>query len=132
MINEKTASPYIEKISWGSMQITGIGVGKDFKLWPGGGRSWDWRETGTQHAPGIQPEDLEELLDKGSQEIVLSRGMLLRLRTSPEAIDMLQSKHIPMHIAETKAAVQIYNDLVLHDRRLVACSIPRVNRFRGQ
>jgi hypothetical protein len=113
MINDKIASPCIEKISWGSMQVAAIGVGKDFKLWPGGGREWNWRETGTQHAPGIQPQDLEELLDNGSQEIVLSRGMLLRLRTSPEAIRMLESRHIPVHIAETKTAVRIYNDLAL-------------------
>ena len=116
MNNEKTVSPYIEKISWGSMQIAGIGTGKDFKLWPGGGRAWDWRETGTQHTPGILPADLVELVDNGSQEIVLSRGMLRRLRTSPGAINMLESKHIPVHIAETKNAVRIYNDLALQGK----------------
>lgn len=94
------------------MKIAGVGTGKDFKLWPGGGRPWDWRETGTQHAPGIQPADLEELLDHGSQVIVLSRGMLRRLRTTEEAIQLLEQRHIPMHIADTKTAVKIYNNLV--------------------
>ena len=33
------------------MTVAGLGDGKDFKLWPGGGRAWDWRETGTHHRP---------------------------------------------------------------------------------
>ena len=82
-------SPHIEKISWGRMEVAEIGMGKDFKLWPGGGRLWDWRETGTQHAPGIQPADIEELMDHGSQVIVLSRGMLRRLQTTKDAIRLL-------------------------------------------
>jgi len=72
----------------------------------------DWRETGTHHVPGIQPADVEELLDNGSQIIVLSRGMWLVLQTCQETIALLDEKHIPVHIAETKAAAEIYNDLV--------------------
>ena len=111
MIDASNHSPLIEKVSWGSMKIAGVGTGKDFKLWPGGGRPWDWRETGTQHTPGIQTTDLEELLDHGSQVIVLSRGMLRRLHTTKDAIRLLEQRHIPMHIADTKTAVEIYNDL---------------------
>lgn len=29
----------------GHMEVEGIGEGKDFKLYPGGGREWDWSET---------------------------------------------------------------------------------------
>jgi len=93
------------------MKVDGVGVGKDFKLWPGGGRQWDWRETGTHHVPGIQPSDIEELLDNGSQTIVLSRGMLLALQTCQKTLDMLDEKHIPVHIAETKKAANLYNEL---------------------
>jgi len=42
------------------MQVEGIGAGKDFKLYPGGGREWDWDETRTWHTPGIQPADVKE------------------------------------------------------------------------
>jgi len=93
------------------MEVDGVGVGKDFKLWPGGGRQWDWRETGTHHVPGVQPSDIEELLNNGSQTIVLSRGMWLALQTSKETLDFLNEKNIPVHIAETRAASGIYNDL---------------------
>ena len=95
------------------MEVDGIGVGKDFKLWPGGGREWDWRETDTHHVPGIQPADVRELLDKGSQTVVLSRGMLLMLQTCQETLDLLEENNIPVHIAETKAAAEIYCGLVL-------------------
>ena len=108
-------SPKIEKISWGQMTIATVGSGKDFKLWPGGGRPWDWNETNTHHVPGIQPADVEELLEKGSRTIVLSRGMLLMLQTCPETLELLKSEGIEIHHAETKQATEIYNQLVAKD-----------------
>lgn len=112
MHHNEIRSPHISYLSWGRMEVDGVGVGKDFKLWPGGGREWDWRETDTHHVPGIQPADVEELLDKGTRTIVLSRGMLLMLGTCQETLDLLKEKHITVHVAETKVAAKIYNDLV--------------------
>ncbi len=111
MSDQVPQSPRITDISWGNMTVDGIGSGKDFKLWPGGGREWDWSETGTRHVPGIQPGDVEELLDQGCRAIVLSRGMLLRLRTCDETLQMLDGRGIAVHVAETRAAARIYNDL---------------------
>ena len=93
------------------MVVVGVGGGKDFKLWPGGGRAWDWRETGIHHTPGIQPADVQELLENGCRAIVLSRGMLRRLQTCQETLDLLESRDIAVHVADTKKAVEIYNDL---------------------
>src|SRR5512138_1901964 len=93
------------------MEVAGLGVGKDFKLYPGGGREWDWSETGTRHVPGIQPGDVFELLDSGSQVIVLTRGMDLVLRTCPETLALLRDRQIPVHVEETRAAVALYNKL---------------------
>jgi hypothetical protein len=93
------------------MEVSDIGTGKDFKLWPGGGRAWDWRETNTHHVPGIQPADIQELIDQGSRIIVLSRGMLLKLKTAPETLELLESMNIKIHVAETKEAAEIYNNL---------------------
>jgi hypothetical protein len=94
------------------MDVAGIGTGKDFKLWPGGGREWDWTETGTRHSPGIQPADVDELVQHGTRVVVLSRGKLLRLRTCPETLELLRSKGVKYHIAETSKAARIYNELV--------------------
>ena len=109
---DQTQSPLITDLSWGRMVVEGVGGGKDFKLWPGGGRAWDWRETGTCHVPGIQPADVQELLENGCQTIVLSRGKLRRLHTCQETLDLLESRDIAVHVAETNKAVEIYNDLV--------------------
>ena len=75
-------------------------------------RRFDDARLDTHHVPGIQPTDVKELLDNGSQTVVLSRGMLLMLRTCQETLDLLEERHILVHIAETKAAAEIYNDLV--------------------
>ncbi|MEV0150732.1 MULTISPECIES: Mth938-like domain-containing protein [unclassified Nonomuraea] len=104
-------SPLITQISWGRTVIEGLGEGKDFKLYPGGGRPWDWNETGTRHTPGIQPADVRELLDTGSQAIVLSRGMRLLLHTCPETLDLLMETDVEIYVEETTAAVQRYNAL---------------------
>lgn len=112
MRDGEACSPQISHLSWGRMEVAGVGVGKGFKLWPGGGRDWDWRETNTQHVPGIQPADVRELLDHGCRTIVLSRGMLLMLQTCPETLDLLKERRIAVQVAETGAAAGIYNSLV--------------------
>jgi hypothetical protein len=93
------------------MVVDGIGAGKDFKLWPGGGREWDWRETGTRHSPGIQPADVNELLENGVSVVVLSRGMLARLKTCGETLRLLEERGIEVYSQRTKEAVATYNRL---------------------
>jgi hypothetical protein len=104
-------SPRITHISWGRMDVEGLGTGRDFKLYPGGGREWDWTETGTHHVPGIQPADVQELLDHGSQVVILTRGMQLALQTCPETLQMLRARGVTYYVEETQAAVELYNRL---------------------
>jgi hypothetical protein len=98
------------------MDVEGLGSGKDFKLYPGGGREWNWHETNTRHVPGIQPADVEELVNKGCKVVILSRGMQLALQTCPETLEMLKNKGIAVHIEETRAAVELYNRLAEHEQ----------------
>ena len=107
--SDSIRSPRIKHLSWGRMEVERVGGGKDFKLWPGGGRAWDWRETGTRHVPGIQPEDIMELLEHGSKTVVLSRGMLLKSQTGHEALELLAERQVKVHVAETEAALDIDN-----------------------
>jgi hypothetical protein len=111
-------SPRIMHVAWGSMEVEGLGRGRDFKLYPGGGRVWDWTETNTHHVPGIQPADVKELLDQGSDIVVLTRGMQLALQICDETLQMLQDKSIRVFVDETTAAVHIYNQLA-EQKRLV-------------
>jgi hypothetical protein len=108
-------SPRITAISWGRMTVEGLGEGKDFKLYPGGGRAWDWTETGTRHQPGIQPADVAEVLANGATTLVLSRGMEERLQVDRATLDLLAEQGVTVHVAETRAAVEKYNELAEHD-----------------
>ena len=110
-MDQQQSSPRILAVSWGHMEVEGIGAGKDFKLYPDGGREWDWSETGMSHSPGIQPADVQELLDRGAVAVVLSRGMEERLRVDPAALEYLEQQSVEVHVAETREAVQIYNNL---------------------
>lgn len=105
-------SPRISSVSWGHIEVEGVGKLKDAKLWPGGGRAWDWGETGTRHKPGIQMAEIEELLNHGATVIVLSRGMEERLGVPESTVDALRARGVKVHVAETRAAVALYNDLL--------------------
>jgi hypothetical protein len=111
-------APRIVRVSWGRIEVEGLGAGKDFKLYPGGGRAWDWAETGTRHSPGIQPADVEELVARGATTVVLSQGMNKQLHVHPDTCRYLAERSITVHVAETRQAVKIYNDLA--ERTLVA------------
>lgn len=106
------ASPRISHVSWGCLEIEGRAQPfKDAKLYPGGARTWDWNETGTSHTPGIQPADVQELLDHGAEVIVLARGMNERLQVKSETLDMLDEAGVEVYVLQTEKAVEQYNDL---------------------
>ena len=115
MTDEKPTSPRIESIGWGKMRIESLGSGKDFKLWPGGGRPWDWNETGTAHSPGIQVGDVEELVNRGCSKVILARGVFSRLKVTKEALAYLESHGVETIATDTKRAVQMYNDCIDQD-----------------
>jgi hypothetical protein len=110
-MNSLPRSPRITHVSWGCIEVEGIGRGKDFKVYPGGGREWDWNETGTRHDPGIQPADVEELVANRATVVVLGCGMDMRLQVSPETAQFLERQGVELHVLETKEAVDLYNRL---------------------
>ena len=107
----RSASPRIARLSWGRVQLDDDRAFKDAKLFPGGAREWDWRETGTRHVPGIQPADVEELLDYGAETVVLSKGILERLQVCPETLRMLKDRAIPAYVLQSEEAARVYNEL---------------------
>jgi hypothetical protein len=104
-------SPLVTRLAWGEMMIEFLGPGRDFKLFPNGGRPWDWSETDTHHQPGIQVADVNELLACGSEVVVLSRGFHSKLHTCSPVFEFLHSKGVAVYVAETKSAVDLYNAL---------------------
>lgn len=108
-------SPKITKLSWGNIEIVGNQIFKDVKLFPGGCREWNWQETGTNHSPGIQLSDVQELLDNGAKVVILSRGVLGRLKVQKEVVEKLESNGFTVHILKTKEAIKLYNDLTISE-----------------
>ena len=93
--HDGSASPRILGFFWGRLEVASFAEAfKDAKLYPGGGREWDWRETGTSHSPGVQPADLQELLDRGAREIVIGCGVHGRLEVPDETLRWLAEQGI--------------------------------------
>ncbi|XP_050934944.1 mth938 domain-containing protein isoform X1 [Lates calcarifer] len=133
------SSPEIASLSWGHMKVKGCSSSyKDCKVWPGGSRTWDWRETGTdvsgsrirsqthtyrstllftcsmshpQHYPGVQPADLEEVLKKGIDLLVIGRGMSEALQVPSSTVDFVKQKGVDVRVLQTEKAVAEYNKL---------------------
>ncbi|XP_075054709.1 mth938 domain-containing protein isoform X2 [Mixophyes fleayi] len=111
------SSPEITSLSWGSMSVAGRAY-KDCKVWPGGSRTWDWRETGTNHHPGVQPADLEEIVKKNVKTLVIGCGMSEALQVPASTLQYIKSHHIDVVVLKTEKAVTEYNNLVAQGIRV--------------
>ncbi len=122
-----SSSPIIKHISWGKIQLEHNGTlttqlttyTYDCKIWPGGSKKWDWKETGTHHDPGIQIADVQDLVDT-ADIFVLSRGMQEMLKVKQETIDFLKSKNKIVHVEQTEKAVEMYNKHVKEGKKVAA------------
>jgi hypothetical protein len=104
-------SPRISSLSWGYIEVEGYPPFKDLKIFPGGAREWDWRETRTRHVPGIQPADVQELIEHGARAVVLSKGIWKRLQVCPETLEVLAKNGIQVEVLQTEDAVERFNEL---------------------
>jgi hypothetical protein len=111
-------SPRVIGDGWGFVEVERLGRLRDAKLWPGGGRAWDWNETGTDHRPGILPADVAELLDHEPDLVILSSGRLGRLGTSRDTLALLEARGVPVVREQTDAAMTTYNRLAAEGRRV--------------
>jgi hypothetical protein len=105
------SSPRVVDDGWGFVEIEGLGRFRDVKLWPGGGRAWDWAETGTDHRPGILPTDVTELLDHSPDVVILSRGRHGRLGASPETLALLATEGVEVVRENSDVALATYEQL---------------------
>lgn len=112
-MQERKSSPRILSSGWGKMEVVHLGHGKDFKLWPGGGKGWNWSEHGTNHSKGIQPAEVEELVEQGCTTLILTTGRLGRLKVPEVVVAKLKSQNIEVIVAKTKKGIQLYNDYAL-------------------
>jgi hypothetical protein len=111
MHHAELTSPRVSHLSWGHIEVEGYPPFKDAKIFPGGAREWDWRETGTRHAPGIQPADVLELIEHSAKAVVLSTGIWQRLKVCPETLELLAENDIQVEVLQTENAVKRFNVL---------------------
>ncbi len=104
-------SPRIVRQTWGQVEVEGYAPFRDAKVYPGGAREWNWNETGTRHRPGIQPADVEELIERGARVVVLSTGVLGRLGVREDALETLRERGIEVYVKRTPEAIRLYNEL---------------------
>jgi hypothetical protein len=119
-VTESGQFPIISGNRWGEIEVDQLGRFRDVKLWPGGGREWDWDETGTRREPGIQPADVIELLESDPEVVVLSKGRELRLQTRQETFELLGANGITVVQEETSVGIEEYNRLAQSGRRVAA------------
>lgn len=111
----------ITHLSWGKILIDLKGKKyefKDCKIWPEEAKNWDWGVTGTSHDPGIQPSDIDEILDHNIDVMVLATGMEMRMKVSPETEDRLKNLGIDYHIENTERAAELFNSLFQQGKRI--------------
>jgi len=111
MSHVESNSPRISHLSWGHIEVEGYPPFKDAKVFPGGAREGDWRETGTRHVPGIQPADVRELIEHDAKAVVLSTGIWQRLQVCPKTLELLSENDIQFVVLQTEDAVERFNVL---------------------
>ncbi len=97
---------------WGKTEVENLGRGKDFKLWPGGGRNWDWSEYGTEHRSGVPPAEVEELVAHGSRVVILTTGRLNRLKIQETTLEYLKEKGVEVVVVRTGNGIKRYNEYI--------------------
>ncbi|NWS80800.1 AAMDC protein, partial [Toxostoma redivivum] len=63
------------------------------------------------HSPGVQPADLEEIVQKDVKTVVIGRGMSEALQVPTSTVDYLKKNGIDVLVLQTEKAVAEYNAL---------------------
>jgi acyl-coenzyme A thioesterase PaaI-like protein len=107
----QAVSPAILSFSWGRIKVEGLGSGRDWQLWPGGGGEWNWQVHDTGHWNGVAKEDVEELVERGATTVVLTTGRLGRLRVPRGLVDEYRQRGVRIVVITTTRGIAIYNKL---------------------
>uniref|UniRef100_A0A8C9TYU7 Mth938 domain-containing protein n=1 Tax=Scleropages formosus TaxID=113540 RepID=A0A8C9TYU7_SCLFO len=69
------------------------------------------QNTAFLHYPGVQPADLEEILKKGVDILVIGRGMSEALQVPSSTLDYVRQQGVNVKVFQTEKAVREYNTL---------------------
>jgi hypothetical protein len=102
-------SPLVAAFRWGVIEDSTGRVFKDARLYPGGTEGWDWRKTGTQHEPGIQVADFEDLLTLRPASVILTRGVQLVLQVPEATVAHARASGAEVFVLQSEDAIAEYN-----------------------
>uniref|UniRef100_A0A3Q3IAT6 Mth938 domain-containing protein n=1 Tax=Monopterus albus TaxID=43700 RepID=A0A3Q3IAT6_MONAL len=103
--------PHTSDVLW---RGSGLHCPRKNVLCPSGGGGlltlvhWGWPSS---HYPGVQPADLDEVLKKGIDLLVIGRGMSEALQVPSSTLDFVKQRGIDVKVLQTEKAVAEYNKL---------------------
>jgi hypothetical protein len=114
----------VQSITWGKIKVikdNKIRTHKDAIIWWQGSKEWDWNKFDVHHDPGITKKAVNALLSlKNVTDIILTKGMEGVLKIPKETIEHAKKKNIKIHIAFTRDAVKLFNDLIKSGKMVAA------------
>lgn len=107
---------HIDSYSFGSITIDGKTFDRDVMLLPD--EVWDgwWRQEG--HSLSVA--DLERALAARPEVLIVGTGYFGLMRVPDATVDEVKGRGIELHVAPTRRAWQLYNQLTGSGRRVVA------------
>ncbi len=106
----------IEHYEFGRITIDGETYRSDVIVWPEEvDDSW-WRVEGH----GLCREDLEPLLSKDPDVLIIGTGAHGAMAVPPEMVRYMAGRASEVHVERTGRACEIYNELAGGERRVVA------------
>jgi len=99
--NENRISHY----SFGSITVDGKPYSSDVIVFPDRVVSPWWRMEGHR----IQPADLKDVVDSGTEVLIVGTGASGMMRVPAETLEFLRSRGISVKVEKTASAVELYN-----------------------
>jgi len=107
---------HIDNYRFGSITIDGREFIEDVIIFPDHVQASWWRREGHY----LHLEDLEAVLDKPPQLLIIGRGFSGAMTVPDELVRELESKGIEVHVGQSREAVALYNRLAPDNPNLVA------------
>ncbi|RLF20698.1 MAG: hypothetical protein DRN15_10760 [Thermoprotei archaeon] len=108
--------PRVEAYEFGEIVIDGRRYRRDVIIFPEKIRDNWWRKEG--HSLCL--DDLKEVLEYNPEVLVIGTGYYGFMRVPDEVRRYLEQRGIEVHIAETRRACEVFNELINKGRRVVA------------
>ncbi len=106
----------VEHYAFGRVVIDGAAYTSDVVVWPEGVDDTWWRIEGHR----LAREDLESVLNKGPDVIIIGTGAQGAMLVPPEVRAYIEERCSEVHVAPTERACALHNELSVGTRRVVA------------